>query len=118
MLLLVFIVIVEAGYFSWMINRQDALKKADLIVVFAGDRSRIEEGYSLAESGHGDYLAVSPAAAKKLKRYGSRYGKPSQRSDVGYQKSEDMKSEKSEGRSQRSDVGGRRPGTWGTSINI
>ena len=65
MLLLVFIVIVEIVYFYWTIGRQDPLKKSDLIVVFAGDQDRIEAGYSLAESGYGDYLAVSPAAAKK-----------------------------------------------------
>ncbi|RJQ58804.1 MAG: hypothetical protein C4530_10110 [Desulfobacteraceae bacterium] len=73
--LLLFLVIIEADYFYWMPDRQDSLKKADLIVVFAGDDGRIEEGYSLAKSGLGDKMAVSPASLENLKLYGLKYGK-------------------------------------------
>jgi uncharacterized SAM-binding protein YcdF (DUF218 family) len=73
--LMLFLVVIEAGYFYWMFDHQDPLKKADLIVVFAGDDGRIDEGYSLAKSGLGDNLAVSPASLESLKLYGSKYGK-------------------------------------------
>jgi len=61
--------LVEIGYFYWILQKQETPNKADAIVVFAGSDDRVEAEYKLAGSGLGDFLVISPASEKQLKKY-------------------------------------------------
>jgi len=61
--------IAEIGFFYWVLQKKESPKKSDGIVVFAGSDDRIKAGYELMKSGIADFLIISPASEKQLKKY-------------------------------------------------
>jgi len=68
------IVFLEVGYFYWVLQKQETPKKADAVVVFAGSDDRVKAGFDLLKSGLADFLVISPASEKKLKKYEHKNG--------------------------------------------
>ena len=73
---IVLVFLIEGIYFYRVINKEPALVKADVIVVFNGFRERVEAGYKLAGLGYAPHLVVSAADSAHLATYSKRYGLP------------------------------------------
>jgi len=70
----VFILILgEIIYFHYILSQEDELKRADVIIVFAGSPERIETGFGLADAGYAPFLIVSPASENQMQIYRSKY---------------------------------------------
>ncbi|QTA93580.1 YdcF family protein [Desulfonema magnum] len=72
-----FIIGGEIIYFHKILSGQISPETSELIVVFAGGTERTEAGYSLANSGYGTCLVISPADQKKLKLYDRKHRRSS-----------------------------------------
>ena len=68
------IVFLEVGYFYWVLQKKETPKRADAIVVFAGSDDRVKAGFDLVKSGLADFLVISPASEKQLKKYEHKNG--------------------------------------------
>ena len=66
----------EGVYFYYILSKEVISKKSDLIVVFTGDTSRIEIGYTLAHKGYAPYLVISSANEEELRKLDERYSLP------------------------------------------
>ena len=71
------LLVLEAGFFAWVLTEDNDLQKADLIVAFEGGYDRVRTAYSLVDQSYAPNLLISPAAEKKLTVYEKRYN-PSQ----------------------------------------
>ncbi|OEU76032.1 MAG: hypothetical protein BA864_14580 [Desulfuromonadales bacterium C00003093] len=56
--ILISAILVEVIYFHHIMSKKAPLRRADLIVVFAGSSERIEPAYRLANSGYARYLRL------------------------------------------------------------
>jgi hypothetical protein len=61
----VFLIILEASYFSWFFSGNKELREADIIVVFDGGYNRAETAFNLVDQSHVTNLLISPATEKK-----------------------------------------------------
>ena len=66
--------VVEVGYFYWVLQKKETSKKVDAIVVFAGSDDRVKAGFDLVKSGLADFLVISPASEKQLKKHEHKNG--------------------------------------------
>jgi hypothetical protein len=71
------LLLLEAGYFAWVLTRNNNLEKADLIVAFEGGYDRSRTAYRLVDQSYAPNLLISPATEKKLWVYEKRF-QPSQ----------------------------------------
>ena len=69
----ILLVILEAGYFAWILTGPPTVQRADLIVVFEGRDERTREAYRLADLAYAPNLVVSPASPGQLDLYDQRY---------------------------------------------
>lgn len=75
LIVLLFIIVTEAGLFYSILKTDAPVEKADAVVVFnAGGLIREQEGYRLVNKGYAPLLIVSPTSEKTRKTYDSRYG--------------------------------------------
>jgi len=71
------LLVLEAGYFAWVLTGDKPLHKADLIVAFEGGYDRVRTAYHLVDQSYAPNLLISPATEKKLWVYEKRF-QPSQ----------------------------------------
>ena len=67
------LLVLEAGYFAWVLTGDKPLHKADLIVAFEGGYDRVRTAYSLVDQSYAPNLLISPATEKKLWAYEKRF---------------------------------------------
>jgi hypothetical protein len=67
------VLIVESGWFYFVLQKVPESETADLIVVFGGAHARIAKGYGLANLELAPFMIVSPASAEGLKRFDKTY---------------------------------------------
>ena len=72
----VVLIVAQALWFFYVLNKNDQIARADLIAVFAGGDGRIKAGYELAYAGYAPYLMISPATKEKIASLNSKNGNP------------------------------------------
>ena len=67
----------EVFYFHHVLSQDEELKRADVILVFAGSSERIKAGFELADGGYAPVIIVSPASENQMEAYKSRFAESS-----------------------------------------
>lgn len=63
-----FLLVVEFGWFWFVLQKTPESEPADAVVVFGGDHARTVKGYGLANEGLAPFLIISPASHKRVER--------------------------------------------------
>jgi uncharacterized SAM-binding protein YcdF (DUF218 family) len=72
--LLGLLLLLQAGYYLWVLTDNDDLQKADLIVVFeGGEYDRARTAYNLLDQAYAPNLLISPGTEKKLALYERKF---------------------------------------------
>jgi uncharacterized SAM-binding protein YcdF (DUF218 family) len=67
------LLVLQAGYFAWMLTGGKDLESADLIVAFEGAEDRARAAYGLVDRHYAPNLLISPATERTLKLYEKRF---------------------------------------------
>jgi uncharacterized SAM-binding protein YcdF (DUF218 family) len=62
------VALMQMGYFLWISTQKVFLQEADLIIVFPGDKNRVDAAYTLAKEGYATNLAVVNYPHEQLRK--------------------------------------------------